>query len=799
MKVDSQFSGTERYGVESSTFKMELSAHAVEILTKKVYTDIPRAIVRELVFNGVDACVKARTKDPVEVYLPTDSNPSLVIEDFGCGMSPREIDEVYKVFFKSSKQNNNREVGMMGLGAKTPFAYTDQFTLSTCKNGRKRSYVIFLNESGIPDISEVGDESCDRSGTRVEMPVKRKDFDDFYRAMIKTMMFMKNPPVIKRGEDVLLATYKNTHRIGGADPLAAMKFEMTEWQNDLIWGEISPDTTMGETMNMFGGSSYGVIMGDIYYQVDSSVINQDGMKDLMMYPTPNGSYREEKVIRLNIGDVDIQTSREALNYTDKTKKVLRSKFIETYLEDEKKFLSMPKGKMRETLGSMKSSRSFFLIKDKTPDAQKKIADVAAEVAQIKNLHLWTASYGTKNDFGKYSETFLAISNGRNPSDNVASLMKNVFGNKKIKSIVILDQRELEKLVNRQSSRIPPYMQERINLLGIGEYVLVGEAGANVIAKYLGGMKTVHFADLKVPKEKTSAPRAVAVSHAGEPEFRVIDGMKTMTYEDLIEKLDDGDFDKVVYEVYTGTVDNDCTKTCWNEVIDLAFVKAGRTKKDEVDKVVNTSRGWNSMIDNRRSVLNNKLSRFQLKMDEEKVISVAIRFQPFMKLQLWNDPRFVQYTDYFKPLFVEAVTEIGKIDWSKDIKGRHYFDRGYAENVLNYSFVKNSKKFKTTKIYDLLNASANDPGTKDVIELNTDKRYLGEIQSLSERLWGRDKIAEINVVLGEALEKIRHVCEKSVPRSDDMMDGYPMLKHMGTRLTHLNSDVWKDVVDYVEAV
>ena len=56
-------------------------------------------------------------------------------KDFGVGMSDYEVRYVFATYMKSTKDDKANEIGAYGLGAKTPFAYTDAFTIIAIKDG----------------------------------------------------------------------------------------------------------------------------------------------------------------------------------------------------------------------------------------------------------------------------------------------------------------------------------------------------------------------------------------------------------------------------------------------------------------------------------------------------------------------------------------------------------------------------------------------------------------------------------------------------------------------------------------
>src|SRR5688572_3649345 len=76
--------------------KAEDQAHILSILRDRLYTNKVLAVLREYSANAWDAHVDAGKADvPIKVVLPTKLDPSLIIRDYGKGLSEEEIFEVY--------------------------------------------------------------------------------------------------------------------------------------------------------------------------------------------------------------------------------------------------------------------------------------------------------------------------------------------------------------------------------------------------------------------------------------------------------------------------------------------------------------------------------------------------------------------------------------------------------------------------------------------------------------------------------------------------------------------------------
>lgn len=112
-----------------SSFKMKRSAKAFSILSSGIYANKIRAIIRELSCNAYDSHVEAGKKDvPFEVHLPTHFEPYFYVRDYGTGLTHQQVFDVYTTYFESTKTDSNDYIGALGLGSKSPFSYTENFT-----------------------------------------------------------------------------------------------------------------------------------------------------------------------------------------------------------------------------------------------------------------------------------------------------------------------------------------------------------------------------------------------------------------------------------------------------------------------------------------------------------------------------------------------------------------------------------------------------------------------------------------------------------------------------------------------
>ena len=123
---------------EQRSFSILASGKAFRNLMDGLYSRKIEAAVRELCTNAQDSHVAAGWPGrQFLVSLPTDFNLKFSVRDYGVGMPHAQVMDRYSTLFDSTKDQSNNETGMLGLGSKSPFAYTDGFTLR-CWDGEQR-------------------------------------------------------------------------------------------------------------------------------------------------------------------------------------------------------------------------------------------------------------------------------------------------------------------------------------------------------------------------------------------------------------------------------------------------------------------------------------------------------------------------------------------------------------------------------------------------------------------------------------------------------------------------------------
>jgi hypothetical protein len=137
-----------------------------------IYDDAQLACIREYSCNAWDAHVEAGVTRPIEVRLPQGFQTNLEIQDFGVGMDEDTIRNVYSSYLTSTKDTTNDATGMFGIGCKAALSYTDQFIVTSIKDGHRIQVVVSRVATGGGTMRIVDARSTDEgNGTTVSIPV----------------------------------------------------------------------------------------------------------------------------------------------------------------------------------------------------------------------------------------------------------------------------------------------------------------------------------------------------------------------------------------------------------------------------------------------------------------------------------------------------------------------------------------------------------------------------------------------------------------------------------------------------
>lgn len=274
--------------LETSKFSIQASPQMFSVLADKMYSNKPLAVLREYCCNAIDAHAMNGNTKPWKVALPTSIDPNLIIRDFGPGMNHVQVMTEFTSFGLSTKTDDNGQIGGFGLGCKSGFAYSNALGVTSFQDGVKRSYAAFRGPDGVPQMSLLGEEPTDEpSGLEIRIPIRDHDFNTFIRTAEKLLKHFEPGTFEAYGVDVKPDEYVEEHD--------TYKVRKTH-----------PDASEGRYL----------LMGPVAYQLDWTKVLNEGESPLPLTVIPV----------FQIGELDLQPSREGLSYDPKTVAKIRRRY-----------------------------------------------------------------------------------------------------------------------------------------------------------------------------------------------------------------------------------------------------------------------------------------------------------------------------------------------------------------------------------------------------------------------------------------------------------------------------------------
>lgn len=267
---------------ESTSFRIASSKMMFEILSSRLYSRPIDSIVRELYTNAME--VSSPDHPPI-VLIPTALDPTFTISDSGPGLSDDDMKRVYIEAGTSTKRDSNEAIGAFGLGAKSPFSYTDTYTIISSHGGISTRYLVHRTDDGLPRLTKVSSTPAHNTGITISIPVKVGDIHRFTQAITSELSEMPIKPSLPRGGTLLPRT--RIHSEGNVHLISRPTID-------------SQRASGTPTVLVMGGPVYP--------------INFSAHPDLAPYRPLSSHF----LLDAPIGSVDLTPSREELIYTPKT-------------------------------------------------------------------------------------------------------------------------------------------------------------------------------------------------------------------------------------------------------------------------------------------------------------------------------------------------------------------------------------------------------------------------------------------------------------------------------------------------
>ena len=229
-------------------------------------------------------------------------------------MSPERIDKVYRQYLASTKRDDNTQIGCFGLGSKTGLAYKrstghgvdeydNSYNVVTIFNGIKYSYLVYEGKNKMPKITLQNEEqTTEGNGTEVRVPALVNDIYRFEKEMVSQLYYFEN--IVFEG------------------------FEKEGFEGETIKSDLTNEYQIIRGKNfLFRGHDYSnymhICLGRVAYPINYGILN-----------LRESDYRIPIALKFEVGDLNVNVSRETIDYSEGTIKMITKKLEEA--KDEMK-------------------------------------------------------------------------------------------------------------------------------------------------------------------------------------------------------------------------------------------------------------------------------------------------------------------------------------------------------------------------------------------------------------------------------------------------------------------------------
>jgi hypothetical protein len=304
----------------------------VDILSK-LYAYPIQTLVQEYICNGRDAMRENGTwgTKAITIGVPNKFEPTFKVRDYGCGITPDRMENIFVNYGSSTKRGTNLQTGGFGIGAKSAFSYTDSFSITSFVDGVKYLYVAHLGDEGGVNLVNKS-ATTEANGVEISIGVKTNDISSFREAVQRCIRYWSEPINLEGVADGELSRLQ---------PTATLK-NMAAYAGE------------NKTIYLIDGIEYDLMTRDHYSRYDSGVLHDRGTVAINV---PNGFFK-------------IASSRERLESNDDNKNKQAKLFDQCQLDINalvKSEISNPARSLTHKIEKKKQYCSFRIVSQSSID------------------------------------------------------------------------------------------------------------------------------------------------------------------------------------------------------------------------------------------------------------------------------------------------------------------------------------------------------------------------------------------------------------------------------------------------
>jgi hypothetical protein len=442
-----KISESKDHNLESSGIKKEEKfdigdvGFVLTLLRGQLYSNIIRTITQEYMSNARDAHREANCPDKqIMVSLPHVYDLHWKCRDYGPGISPERMTNVFIQYGNSTKRGSNVETGGFGLGAKSAFGYSDSFIINTFIDKVKRSYCAIIDETERGILQLMSEQpTTEENGTEIIVPVKQKDLAQFSQETVSVTRHWKNKPILK-----------NLHP----------SFSYKQVETKPI---ISGTRWFVEAHNR---KALYAVLDEIEYAIPDTMVNYDTVK----------IGNSKLFMEFKTGELEVAPNRETLKQSDSNKKKIAA-IIKTFEDEIKSNLQKDIDKQPSfaaailNFDTIRNKLNVHLDKDLFSWNGSQLID---QYVKISHLNGYCCYYGTDGlyKYSKGNEGGFKI----NPNTIYVETQKE-FNKTVEKALGVMveklnvDKNKFPKICLINTKSVPPDKKDEFHLKKLGSYVL----------------------------------------------------------------------------------------------------------------------------------------------------------------------------------------------------------------------------------------------------------------------------------------------------------------------------------------
>lgn len=179
---------------DSLSFGIGDESIVIEFLRNKIYSNKLKTSLQEYCCNSRDANRESGSKKPIHITIPSLENGFMFrVRDTGLGVSLERMEDVFVLYGKSTKRNDNTQCGMFGLGSKSAWSYCESFNITTHIRGVKRQYLALIDPSNKGRLDKTYEGPSDEpDGTEISYLIDQYDVNHAINAISDTVMYWRD-------------------------------------------------------------------------------------------------------------------------------------------------------------------------------------------------------------------------------------------------------------------------------------------------------------------------------------------------------------------------------------------------------------------------------------------------------------------------------------------------------------------------------------------------------------------------------------------------------------------------------